>query len=117
MKRLYIFGVFATSAIAFSQECPKRTVCSLADVFESRDGMTYDDEKKVMVMKNVDFSNEKITVCQAETITFDTISREMVVENAQRLEFFGVIAVEKPIGEPDRPKLFYRIGDDTAYLK
>jgi|GEM_PF-4919405 len=118
MKTIYTIAILSIGLAVSAQECPKRVVCGQPDSFESRDGMTYDDETKVMVMLNADYSDEKITICQADKITFDTTTKEMVVENAERLEFFGVISSEVPVGNGGyNPKLRYKIGEGIAYLE
>ncbi|MBD3582103.1 hypothetical protein [Flavobacterium selenitireducens] len=118
MKKIFTLAVLCVGFASIAQECPKRLVCGQPGTFESRDGMTYNEDTKVMVMLKADYSDEKITICQADKITFDTTTKEMVVENAQRLEFFGVISSEVPIDKRDYyPKLRYTIGGGTAYLE
>ncbi len=118
MKKLFTLALVAIGISATAQECPKRILCGEPDSFQSSDSMSYDPETKVMVMKKVDFSNDKITICQAETITYDTVSKEMIVENAEKLEFFGTISVQDPKAINNKKlNLRYKIGDEIAYLQ
>lgn len=80
--------------------------------------MTWDSDAKKMVMEKVDFADSIVEICDADKVTFDVNSKQMVIENPKSFVIHGAIEIaETPLDKSRKRTIRYTIGDEVAYVE
>lgn len=109
MKKILLSTALVFSVAAFAQDTKNKE-----PQFESKSLTVSDDKKHLAFEKDVSYSDGKLTVEHADSIVFDTESKEIFITGSCQYTFYGAVNILK---NGDKKQIKYKIGDDTLYVQ